>query len=141
MLELLSASMLHKEHISWASYLIEWVETISFNISKFLTYYFLSSCHIVFIWLWNQILITSDHEIDKDSLCSVKIEVWSMKSVEIVTAWCETLKRNEAFWQWFVSYHKYSKFSSSLLSDTSSASKSRKILKMKEILALLWISK
>ena len=57
-----------------------------------------------------------------------------------MTAWCGALKENEAFWQWFMSYHKYSEFSSSLLSDTDSASKFRKISEMKEILSLLWIS-
>ena len=129
-----------KENISWALYFVEWVQTVSSEISKVLTYCFLASCHTVFIWLWNQVLISSDHEIDRGPLYSVKIEVWSRRSVETVTAWCGTLKENEAFWQQSVSYHKYSEFSSSLLSDTDSASKLRKILGMKEILSLLWIS-
>ena len=98
MLELLSTSMLCKEHISQVSYLNKWAEIISSDVSKFLTYYFLISCHTIFIWLWNQILITSDHEIDEDSLCSVKIEVWSTRNIEIMIAWYKTLKRNEAFW-------------------------------------------
>ena len=137
MLELLNTSMSCKEHISQVSYLNEWVKTISSDVSKFLTYYFLTSCHIIFIWLWNQILITSDHEIDEYSLCLVKIEVWNMRNVEIIIIWYETLKKNEAFWQQFMSYYKYFKFFSSSLSDISFVSKFKKISEMKEILAFL----
>ena len=132
--------MLCKENISQASYFIEWMQTVSSEISKVLTYCFLASRHTVFIWLWNQALISFSHEIDRGPLYSVKIEAWSRRSVETVTAWCETLKENEAFWQWLMSYHKYSEFSSSLLSDTGPASKLREISEMKEILSLLWIS-